>query len=256
MKILKMIKVKSKKEIAILGEGGKILAKILEELAKKVNPGATGLELDKLARDMCLEYNVKPSFLGYGGRGHDAYPAAACISVNEAVVHGIPNDRPFEAGDIVGLDMGIIYNDLYLDSAHTVACGDISPEAQRLLEVTRESLRRGIEAAQLGNTTGDIGWNIQQYVEKEGYGVVQQLVGHGVGYGVHEDPQVPNYGRAGEGTKLTEGLVIAIEPMVTIGSPGVTTADDDWTIVTTAGGLAAHEEHTVAITKEGPLVLT
>ncbi len=251
-----MIRTKSAAEIKTLAAGGKILAAILQALARQVQPGATGRQLDELARQLCDKYKVRPAFLGYASKGHDPYPAAACISVNEAVVHGVPNDQSFKEGDLVSVDMGIVYKDLYLDSAHTVGCGTLNAENDRLLKVTRQALVRGMRAAQLGNTTGDIGWSIQKYVEDQGFGVVRQLVGHGVGYAVHEEPQVPNFGRAGEGTKLVEGLIIAIEPMVTIGGPRITTADDGWTIVTAEGGWSAHEEHTVAITANGPQILT
>lgn len=252
-----MIRIKTPQEIATLAEGGKLLAELLDELETKVQPGVTGRQLDSRARAFCEEHNVIPSFLNYGGRGHDPFPAALCVSVNEGVVHGVPGDQPFQAGDLVGIDMGIIYHGLYLDSARSVIAGPGSPEAEELLWVTKEALRYGIEAAHIGNTTGHIGEAIQTYVESQGeYGIVRQLVGHGVGYGVHEDPQVPNFGRAGQGAELVEGLVIAIEPMITIGDPAVTTARDGWTIITRSGNIAAHQEHTVAITREGPKVLT
>ncbi|MEX0649927.1 MAG: type I methionyl aminopeptidase [Candidatus Andersenbacteria bacterium] len=253
-----MIRLKTKEEIAMLHEGGKILAHILDELEATVKPGATGNELEAIAQKLVSQYSVTAAFYGYRGKGHPPYPAATCISVNEAVVHGVPTEKPFEEGDLVGIDMGIVYHGLYLDSARTVAAGKLSAEAQQLLDITKESLQRGIAAAQVGNTTGHIGEAIQTYIESQGsqYGIVTQLVGHGVGYDVHEDPQVPNYGTAGEGPKLKEGLVIAIEPMVTIGDPTVETAADEWTIVTQTGGLAAHQEHTVAVTADGPLILT
>ena len=175
---------------------------------------------------------------------------------SHAVVHGLPGDKPLRKGDIVGLDMGIVYKGLYLDSAHTVAVGRVSAKVKRLMDVTREALRLGIEQVKIGNTTGDIGAAVQKYAEGEGFEVVRALVGHGVGYAVHEEPKVPNYGIPGQGEKLVEGLVIAIEPMVTVGSAEIVTADDGWTIETASGDLAAHEEHTVAVMKEGPRVLT
>lgn len=258
-----MIKLKTPQEIETLAEGGKLLASFLEQLAKTIEPGVTGQELDKIARDLCVQHNVIPAFLGYQTSGHPPYEGAICVSINEAVVHGVPADKPLADGDLVGLDMGIVYQGLYLDSAHTVPVGNISDDARQLLEVTQEALRRGMAAARPGNTIGHIGEAVQSYVEGEvqlsdgrKFGIVRQLVGHGVGYGVHEDPQVPNVGRAGEGPTLEEGLVIAIEPMITIGGPTVKTADDGWTIVTESGGLSAHEEHTVAVTAEGPLILT
>lgn len=251
-----VIRLKTTEEIETLAAGGKILAEILEDLAKRIAPGVTGQELEARARELMKQQNVAPAFLNYDSGGHTPYPAVLCISVNEGVVHGIPSEVPFAEGDLVGLDCGLIYQGLYLDSARTVPVGNISSEAQELLEVTYEALQRGIEAAQLGNTTGHIGEAVQTYVEGEGFGVVRALVGHGVGYAVHEEPKVPNFGEAGEGDELTEGLVIAIEPMVTLGDPEVTTAADGWTIVTKDGSLSAHEEHTVAITAAGPRILT
>lgn len=251
------MRTKTPEEIQTLSAGGKLLAKFLDELEGMVAPGVTGLELDTRARELCAEHNVTPSFLHYGSRGHKPFPAALCVSVNDGVVHGIPKDEPLQEGDLVGIDMGIIYEGLYLDSARTVIAGQGSAEAVELLRVTKEALQRGIEAAQIGNTTGHIGEAIQSYVESQGeYGIVRQLVGHGVGYGVHEEPQVPNFGRAGEGATLKEGLVIAIEPMVTIGNPTVKTGSDGWTIVTRSGNVSAHQEHTVAVTANGPRILT
>lgn len=251
-----MVRLKTKKEIELLAEGGRLLGELLNRLVAEVKPGVTGQKLDQLAQQWVREAGVKPSFLGYGPGGSEPFPAALCVSVNNAVVHGLPNNEPFKEGDIVGLDLGIVYKNLYLDAARTVAVGKISDEAEQLLLVTREALRLGIAAAKLGNTLGDIGFAVQEYVEAEGYGVVRQLVGHGVGYAVHEEPQVPNFGKAGKGLKLEEGLVIAIEPMVTVGNPLVSTAKDGWTVVTKDGSLAAHEEDTVAITNRGTRVLT
>jgi methionyl aminopeptidase len=251
-----MIRPKSPEEINRLAEGGQLLARLLDELEQKVVPGATGQRLDQHARKLAAKHEVTPSFLGYVSKGRPPYPAALCLSVNDAVVHGLPNVSPFQEGDIVGIDMGIIYKHLYLDSARTVPVGRIADNVQRLIDVTKQALQLGIEAAQPGHTTGHIGQAIQQYVEQQGFGVVRQLVGHGVGYAVHEEPQVPNFGRAGEGEKLVDGLVIAIEPMVTIGDPAVGTAPDHWTIVTKSGNPSAHQEHTVAVTTAGPKVLT
>jgi methionyl aminopeptidase len=251
-----MVRLKSLAEIELLAEGGKILASILNMIAQEAKVGVTPRQLDQQARDLIAEHNVVPSFLNYAPKGHPPFPAALCVSVNHAVVHGMPNDVPLAEGDVVGLDLGIVYQELYLDSARTVGIGQVTAAAERLLRVTRESLQLGITAAQVGNTTGDIGAAVQAHVEKEGFEVVRALVGHGVGYGVHEDPQVPNYGTAGQGTKLKEGLVIAIEPMVTIGSAEIVTGNDGWTIETKGGGLAAHFEHTVAIMADGPRVLT
>lgn len=251
-----MVRLKSKSEIETLAAGGRILGELINRLVAEVKPGVIGKQLDRLAQQWIQEAGVKPSFLGYGSKEGKPFPAALCVSVNNAVVHGLPNDEPFKKGDIVGLDLGIVYKNLYLDAARTVPAGEISDEAEQLLLVTREALRLGIGAAKLGNTIGDIGWAVQEYVEAEGYGVVRQLVGHGVGYDVHEEPQVPNFGTAGKGLKLEEGLVIAIEPMVTAGNPLVSTAADGWTMVTKDRSLSAHEEDTVAITSRGTRVLT
>lgn len=251
-----MIKLKTAQEIEVLAAGGKILAQILEELSRAAKPGVPAQEIDELARELMKKYGVKSSFLGYESRGHGLYPAVTCISVNEGVVHGIPGKRRFESGDLVGLDCGVIYEGLYLDAARTVPIGEVSPEALALLEVTRKALVLGIERARVGNKIGDISEAIQTYIEDHGFGVVTQLVGHGVGYEVHEEPQVPNFGKAGTGPKIEAGLVIAIEPMVTAGRPHVMTGQDGWTIETADKGLSAHEEDTVAVTAEGPWVLT
>lgn len=248
---------KTSQEIETLAEGGALLAKILDELAITVKPGVAPRELDMLARDLLERHGATPSFLGYKPKGmRQGFPAALCVSVNEAVVHGLPNDIPLSEGDIVGLDLGMVYKGLYLDSAHTVPVGTVSLLAHQLLDVARHALSLGIREAILGNTTGDIGAAIQRYVEENGFAVVRALVGHGVGYAVHEDPAVPNFGSRGQGTLLTEGLVIAIEPMVVEGDAEVVTAQDGWTVTVADGGLAAHEEHTVAVTADGPRVLT
>lgn len=251
-----MISLKTKEEVQLLAHGGAILAEVLAELMKLAQPGMTGQELNERALKMLEERGTKPSFLGYASQGHPPFPAALCVSVNDGVVHGLPNATPFKEGDVAKLDLGLIYKGMYLDSAHTVGIGQVSKEAQNLLAVTRESLKIGIEAAKAGNTTGHIGEAVQTYVEDQGFGVVRQLVGHGVGHAVHEEPAVPNFGRAGKGVELTVGMVIAIEPMVTVGDPAVITAPDGWTVATADRSLSAHEEHTVAITETGPQVLT
>ncbi len=251
-----MITRKSGHEIELLAEGGAILAHALSVLQEETKVGVTGKQLDMRAREILKDHGVVPSFLGYASKGHPPFPAALCVSINEDIVHGLPNDIPIKEGDIVKLDLGLIYKGMYLDSAHTVIVGRASTEAQKLVAVTKEALAIGIEMAKEGNTTGHIGEAVQNYVEDQGFGVVRQLVGHGVGYAVHEEPQVPNFGRAGKGTKLEVGLVIAIEPMVTMGDPAVVTAADGWTVKTADDSLSAHEEHTVAITATGPKVLT
>lgn len=252
-----MIRLKSEADITTMSKGGAILAEILRQVTNAAVPGVTPHELDQLSRDLIARYGTIPSFLHYSGhKGEPGFPAALCVSVNEGVVHGLPGMTPLQQGDVVGLDLGLIYEGLFLDHATTVGIGKVSPEAERLIRVTREALQRGIAAARSGNRIGDVGAAIQQYVEGEGLAVVRQLVGHGVGYAVHEPPKVPNFGRAGKGEELTPGLVIAIEPMVVMGDPMVRTASDDWTVITVDGGLAAHEEHTVAVTENGPRILT
>ncbi len=251
-----MISLKTKQEIEIMAQGGVILADILDELEKNVVVGVSGKILDEKARELVKEFKVKPSFLNYAPKGHEPYPAALCVSSNRAVVHGLPNDVLFKEGDIVGIDMGIQYRDLFLDSARTVGVGAVKEEAERLMVTTEEALWLAIKECVLGNTIGDIGAAVQTHAEKNGFEVVRALVGHGVGHSVHEEPVVPNYGARGKGQELIEGLVIAIEPMLTIGNANIVTADDGWTVETEGGGLAAHEEHTVAITLSGPIVLT
>ena len=252
------IKLKSPSDIERLKEGGAILRSVLDQVEQAVVPGVAPTVLDAMATDLIRQQSCEPAFLGFKPRGHtEEYPAALCVSANEAVVHGLPAAEPLLEGAVVGIDLGLIYQDRYfLDSARTVAVGAVSEAAEQLLAVTRRSLELGIEAAKVGNTTGDIGAAIQQYVEGQGYTVIRQLVGHGVGFAVHEPPPVPNYGEVGQGDKLTDGLVIAIEPMVTTGDPSVTEGADGWTVVTASGNPAAHFEHTVAITEAGPQILT
>ncbi len=245
-------RLKTPAEIKILREGGKRLAAIVRAIADQVAPGVTALELDTTARRLISEAHAEPAFLGYSG-----YPAAACISVNEQVVHGIPrHDAILQEGDIVSIDLGLIYQKLYTDMAITVGVGKISNEMQKLLRTTEAALRAGIAAAEVGQTLGDVGHAIESEAVAGAYGVVKQLVGHGVGYEVHEPPQVPNYGTPGTGMEIVEGLVIAIEPMFNIGSPAVRTLDDGWTIVTADGSRSAHFEHTIAVTGDGPIIIT
>ncbi len=254
-----MIHLKTSEEIAVMAEGGKILKEILQNLAQAVRPGVTTAEIDKLARELVLswatkipEAKISSSFCGYRG-----FPGFVCISVNEEVVHGIPSpEKVLNEGDIVGLDFGIVYQGFHTDSALTVPVGKISKSTEKLLRVTQEALEFGIQEAVIGQTVGDIGQAVQKHAEKNGFGVVKELVGHGVGRKLHEEPYVPNYGRKGEGELLREGMVIAIEPMITAGRPAVEIASDGWTYKTKDGSLSAHFEHTVAITKKGPKVLT
>jgi methionyl aminopeptidase len=252
-----MIRLKSQQDIERLAEGGKILAEVLDELVDSTKVGTIPRELDKLARQLIKKRKCVPSFLNYAPGGYKPFPAALCVSVNDVVVHGLPGAKPLRDGDLVGLDIGLIYqNKYFLDSARSVGVGKINSTTKKLLKVTQRSLRQGIEAAVLGNRVGDISHAVQTYVEGNGFQVVRQLVGHGVGFAVHEPPQVPNFGVAGRGEVLNEGLVIAIEPMVTIGDPTVETGGDGWSVMVKTGNLTAHFEHTIAITKDGPRVLT
>ena len=224
----------------------------LKVAGEAVEPGVSTWEIDRVARKYIESQGAVPSFLGYGG-----FPASACISVNNVVIHGIPSKHQIvKAGDIVSIDIGAIYEGYNGDNAYTFPCGDISPEAQRLLDATRESLYEGIAQAKAGNRLGDIGSAVQRYVEARGYSVVRDFVGHGVGAKLHEDPSVPNYGTPGRGVRLLPGMTIAIEPMVNQGGHKVQVQKDGWTTVTRDGKLSAHFEHTVAITPDGPVILT
>lgn len=240
-----------------MARGGAILAKTFRRLRHAAYTGITTKELDELARKLVLSYGAKPAFLGYAsGASGKKFPASLCVSVGDEVVHGIPGTRFLKDGDIAGLDLGVLYNGFYTDSAITIGIGAISKKAQRLIEVTERALYLGIDMARLGNTTGDIGQAVQSYVEAQGFSVVRDLVGHGIGRELHEEPQVPNYGKVDRGIKLEEGMVVAIEPMVTEGSWQVVLSPDGWTYKTADGSLSAHFEHTVAITKKGPRILT
>mgnify|MGYP001615811242 CR=1 FL=1 len=245
-----MVKLKTKEEIQIMAEGGKILATVLKEVASMAKPGITTLELDKAAEALILKHGAKPAFKGYEG-----FPYSLCASVNDVVVHGFPSNYELQDGDIVGLDLGVLYKGFNTDMAVTVAVGNTSYEAKRLLMVTKKAMKVGIKKARAGSTTGDIGNAIQRYVETQGYGIVRDLCGHGIGKEVHEDPQVPNYGQRHKGTELKEGMVICIEPMLTIGSYHLKTAKDGYGFATKDGSLAAHFEQTVAVTKNGSVVL-
>ena len=246
-----MIAIKNSRELAAMREACIISARALKLGGEAVEPGITTAEIDRLIRKYIESQGAKPSFLNYGG-----YPASACISVNETVIHGIPDKRVIKAGDIVSIDVGAYFNGFHGDNAATFGAGDISPEAEALMTATRESLYEGIAAAQAGNRIGDIGAAVQRYVEMRGYSVVRQFVGHGVGTNLHEDPSVPNFGTPGRGPRLLPGMTLAIEPMINMGGPDVQILKDGWTTVTTDGKLSAHFEHTVAITKDGPVILT
>ncbi len=253
-----MIRLKSKEEIKIMKEGGKRHAEILRLVAKKVAPGVSTKELDDYARKLIKEGGDKSAFLGYTPEGVSyPYPAALCVSVNDEIVHGIPNKKVIlQEGDIVSLDLGLIHGCLITDGAITVPVGKISKEAKQLISVTKKALEVAIKAAKPGNTTGDIGHAVESFVKPFGYGIVKILSGHGVGYSVHEDPYVPNYGKPGTGEKLVPGMVIAIEPMLNLGSEYVCATDDEYTYITEDESISAHFEHTVAITEKGPIVLT
>jgi methionyl aminopeptidase len=246
-----MIEMKSAREIEIMRRSGKITSAVLANLLRSVKAGMTLREVDRMAERGIRERGGVPTFKGYHG-----FPASICASVNEVVVHGIPGDRVLRDGDILSIDIGTTFEGYVSDSAATVGIGEISPAAQRLMRVTQEALMLGIAQMQAGHRLSDIGHAVQQHAEKHGYGVVRALVGHGVGKQMHEEPQVPNWGEAGKGIVMRPGLVIAIEPMVTQGSYDVETLKDGWTVVTADGKLAAHFEHTVALTDDGPRILT
>lgn len=247
------IVIKTPQEIEKMRRSGKVVREVLEHVRGLVKPGATTLDLESAAERRIRELGATPAFKGYHG-----YPCVLCTSVNEQVVHGIPSgQRVLSEGDIVSIDCGVVLDGYYGDSAITVPVGEkLAPRAKRLLDVTRASLDNAIQAVRLGGTLGDIGAAVQEVVEAGGFSVVRDFVGHGIGTRMHEDPQVPNYGRRGEGTKLREGMVLAIEPMVNVGKPGVQVLSDGWTAVTEDGSLSAHFEHTVAVTAEGAVVLT
>ncbi len=247
-----MITLKSRDELEYMRKAGRIVAQILDELERMVAPGITTGELDRFAESRSKDLRVVPAFKGYHG-----FPACVCISVNDEVVHGIPSpQRILHKGDIVGLDFGVAYEGWFGDAARTLAVGEISSEAQKLLNATRESLRLGIAQCREGNQVFDIGHAIQNYIEPLGYSVVREFVGHGIGRSLHEDPQVPNFGPMGRGMALKVGMVLAIEPMINMGSHQVRVLSDGWTAVTRDKSLSAHFEHTVAITLNGPEILT
>lgn len=246
-----MITLKTRKELLAMREAGRISAQALQTAGQHIRAGMTTKELDRILYDFIRSKGATPSFLGYGG-----FPGTACISVNNEVIHGIPGSRKLREGDIVSIDVGALYKGFHGDNAYTFAVGKISPEAQKLLDVTRESLYRGIAAAQSGGRIGDIGYAVQSYVEQNGFAVVRKYVGHGVGRDMHESPEVPNFGKAGRGVRLTPGMVIAIEPMINAKGTDVRVLGDKWTVVTSSGALSAHFENTIAITEHGPVILT
>ena len=247
-----MIVLKTARELNIMREAGRISAGALRVAGMAVEPGVTTGEIDKLAYDYIISQGAKPNFLHY-----NAYPATACISINDEVIHGIPSkSRVIREGDIVSIDLGACFEGYNGDNAATFACGAVSDDAKRLMDATRESLYEGIRMAIHGNRIGDISNAIQQYVETRGYSVVRDFVGHGVGASLHEAPEVPNFGKPGRGTRLVAGMTLAIEPMINVGTPNVKQLSDGWTIKTADGKLSAHFEHSIAITPEGPVILT
>ena len=247
-----MIVLKTGRELNIMKEACRISAGALQTAGKAVEPGVTTAELDRLAEEYIRSQGGEPNFKNYEG-----YPATACISINNEVIHGIPSaKRKLRAGDIVSIALGAKFDGYHGDNAATFACGDISEEAKRLMDATRESLYEGIKAARAGGRVGDIGHAVQSYVEARGYTVVRQFVGHGVGTHLHEAPEVPNFGTPGRGVRLMPGMTIAIEPMVNAGAAGVEVQPDGWTVLTKDGSLSAHFEHTVAITADGPKIMT
>ena len=246
------VTIKSNREIELMREAGKILALVHEELEKAIKPGITTKEIDRLGEELIRSYGCIPSFLNYNG-----YPASICVSVNDEVVHGIPNKkRILREGDIVSLDAGVIYKGYHSDAARTHAVGQISKEAQKLIDVTRESFYEGIKYAKAGNHLYDISKAIQNYVESHGFSVVRDLVGHGIGKELHEEPQVPNFKQKGRGLRLQKGMTLAIEPMVNMGAYDVWWLEDDWTVVTQDESLSAHYENTVLITDGEPEILS
>jgi methionyl aminopeptidase len=246
-----MIYLKSNAEIDIINENGKILAEVFEKLAELIKPGITTKDIDKAAENIIYSRSAVASFKNYRG-----FPAAVCVSLNEVVVHGIPSDRVLNEGDIVSVDIGAFKNGFHSDAARTYAVGQVSPEARRLIDVTRESFFEGIKYAAVGNRLSDISHAVQVHAESAGFGVVREMLGHGIGRSLHEDPPVPNYGLPGKGPKLRSGLCIAIEPMITQGDYNIVTMPDGWTTCTKDGKLAAHYENTVAITHAGCRILT
>ena len=247
-----MIVLKKESEIAKMREAGRVLARTMKEVSGIITPGKTTLlDIDKLAERLIAEAGCQASFKNYRG-----FPASTCLSVNEVVIHGIPDGRVLQEGDIIDLDFGVIKDGWHADSAWTFPVGAVSDSTQRLMNVAKESLFQGIAKAQAGNRLGDIGATVQRYVERNGYSVVREMVGHGIGRDLHEEPSVPNFGKPGKGAVLKEGMTFCIEPMVNEGTHKVRTLDDGWTIVTADGKLSAHFEHTVAVTRDGPELLT
>lgn len=252
-----MIQIKTEKEIEYMRESGRIVALALDAIEKAIKPGITTKELDRIAEQVLKENGAKPSFKGQEGfEGSKPYPATICASVNNQVIHGIPGSYKLQEGDIISIDMGALKNGYHGDAARTFAVGQISEEAQKLIDVTRECFFEGIKMAKVGYRLSDLSSAIQQYVESNGFSVVREFVGHGIGRELHEDPQVPNYGKPGHGPRFTKGMIIAVEPMVNVGHYDIDILNDRWTVVTCDGSLSAHYENTIVITDEEPEILT
>jgi len=246
-----MIIYKNHKEIEMMRKSNQIVAQILSELRERAKPGVKTIELDEYAEKRTMELGAKPAFKGYRG-----YPASLCTSVNEEIVHGIPSSRTLKEGDIIGMDFGVIYDGLYGDAAITVAVGDISSKAEMLIETVKMSLEKGIEQVRVGNRISDISFAVQKHVESKGFSVIRSFVGHGIGFSLHEEPQVPNFGSPGHGPRIRPGMVLAIEPMISAGDWDVEIMEDNWTAITKDRSLSAHYENTVAATENGPEILS
>ena len=251
-----MIYLKTREEIELMRESALMVSRTLGIIASRVVPGVSPLLLDQLAEEYIRDNGGVPAFKGYKNGQGQPFPGTLCISINEAVVHGIPTKTPLKEGDIISVDCGVKKNGYYGDHAYTFAVGEVSAEAKKLIEVTKQSLYLGIEQMVSGNRIGDISFAIQQHAEKHGYGVVRELVGHGLGKNLHEDPEVPNYGKRGDGPKLKEGMVLAIEPMINMGTKNIKQLNDGWTIITSDGKPSAHFEHDVAIVDGKPELLS
>ncbi len=246
-----MIIYKNHKEIELMRRSNQIVAQILSELREMVRPGVRTIELDEYAEKRTKEFGAKPAFKGYRG-----YPASLCTSINEEIVHGIPSSRTLKKGDIISMDFGVVYDGLFGDAAITVPVGEVSSKAQLLIKTVKESLSKGIEQVRVGNRISDISSSVQMYVESNGFSVIRNFVGHGIGFSLHEEPQVPNFGSPGHGPKIRPGMVLAIEPMISAGDWEVEILDDNWTAVTRDRSLSAHYENTIAVTENGPEILS
>ncbi|HHY24166.1 MAG TPA: type I methionyl aminopeptidase [Clostridiaceae bacterium] len=252
-----MITIKSENEINIMRKAGEITAIVLEKLKEVISPGVTTLELDRIAEELIEKYEAKPSFKGYKSvLGAEDYPASICTSINDEVVHGIPGLRMLKDGDIISIDIGVYFNGYHGDAARTFPVGNVSENAKRLIEVTKQSFYEGIKNAVIGNRINNISTAIQNYVERHGYSVIRDYVGHGIGRDMHEAPQIPNYRTRERGPRLEQGMTIAVEPMVNGGSYHIKILDNKWTVVTSDGSLSAHYENTILITEKEPLILT